>query len=275
MPHLLIIDAMNLIRRVHAAHGDAPANPSAALQSSLNNTQSVCRKLLKQFKPSHVIAVFDSDRAADAPRGWRSALYPEYKAGRKPMPPELKAGLTALQDSFWACGVDALCSASDEADDLIATLANKMAAHGHRATIISTDKGFCQLLSQPQIQIYDYFNKRALDAAFVAQNFGVTPAQLVDFWALTGVSGSHIKGVVGIGPKTAAELLNQFTSLTALLSAHARGDTAPAAMKKLNGQAPAAQLAQQLVRLRTDIALGFNLQALRYPPPPADAPPTK
>jgi hypothetical protein len=116
------------------------------------------------------------------------------------MPDELREGLADLQDAFWECGVDALLSQTDEADDLIATLASGIAQHGASATIISTDKGFCQLIC-PQIRVRDYFNKRWLDAAFVQQQYGVTPTQLVDFWALTGISGSNIKGCPALAPR--------------------------------------------------------------------------
>ena len=116
------------------------------------------------------------------------------------MPTELREGLNELQDAFWECGVDALLSQTDEADDLIATLATGIAQHGARATIISTDKGFCQLIC-PQIQIRDYFNKRWLDATFVEQQYGVAPTQLVDFWALTGIGGSNIKGCPVSAPR--------------------------------------------------------------------------
>lgn len=84
-----------------------------------------------------------------------------------------------------------------------------MACAGHQATIVSTDKGYCQLLS-PTIRIRDYFQKRWLDAPFIASEFGVTPEQLADYWGLAGISSSKVPGVAGIGPKSAAQLLNEF-----------------------------------------------------------------
>jgi protein Xni len=76
----------------------------------------------------------------------------------------------------------------------------KVAQAGHQATIVSTDKGYCQLLS-PTIRIRDYFQKRWLDAPFIASEFGVTPEQLADYWGLAGISSSKVPGVAGIGPK--------------------------------------------------------------------------
>ena len=213
MPHLLIIDALNLIRRLHAVQSQQGLTPAQALLATRANLINTCKKLLAASEPTHAIAVFDGEV-----HSWRKTLYPPYKESRTPMPDELREGLADLQDAFWECGVDALLSQTDEADDLIATLASGIAQHGASATIISTDKGFCQLIC-PQIRVRDYFNKRWLDAAFVQQQYGVTPTQLVDFWALTGISGSNIKGVPGIGPKTATQLLQQYGDLAAMLEA--------------------------------------------------------
>ncbi len=91
----------------------------------------------------------------------------------------------------------------------------KVAQAGHQATIVSTDKGYCQLLS-PTIRIRDYFQKRWLDAPFIASEFGVTPEQLADYWGLAGISSSKVPGVAGIGPKSAAQLLNEFQDLGAV-----------------------------------------------------------
>ncbi len=97
-----------------------------------------------------------------------------------------------------------------------------MAQAGHQATIVSTDKGYCQLLS-PTIRIRDYFQKRWLDAPFIASEFGVTPEQLADYWGLAGISSSKVPGVAGIGPKSAAQLLNEFQDLEGAVRPSGRG----------------------------------------------------
>lgn len=265
MSHLLIIDALNLIRRLHAAPGQ-PADPAAALASTAKRLDGTVNILLREARPSHVLAVFDAEQP-----GWRHVCYPAYKQGRTPMPQELADGMPQLQQVLRQCGVDSLLSAEDEADDLVATLAGHLTRRGQPVTLISTDKGFCQLLPTG-LQIRDYFNRRWLDHAFVAQQYGVAPGQLVDFWALTGISGSHIPGVSGIGPKGAQRLLQRYGTLANLL---AQDPTLPATadearpdplLVKVQAQAEAALLAQRLVRLRDDLPLGFNLKDIRYTP---------
>jgi len=143
------------------------------LQASCQRLQQTVRTILSEVNPSHVVAVFDGDSPS-----WRHQLYPAYKAGRSPMPPELANGMEQLQDSLWQCGVDSLLSEGDEADDLVATLNHKLAGHQQEVTLISTDKGFCQLLDSG-IHIRDYFNRRWLDHAFVEQEYGLPASSLV------------------------------------------------------------------------------------------------
>ncbi|WP_116472357.1 flap endonuclease Xni [Zobellella maritima] len=251
---LLIIDALNLIRRIYAVQTTQHQDEASQLAATRATVEQVARKLLGQFTPSHVVAVFDG-----APEGFRHRLFPDYKAGRPPMPGPLAAHMDELQQSLWQLGIDALLSDTDEADDLIATLANTLAAHRRQVTIISTDKGFCQLLN-PWVRLWDHFNQRWLDSAHVQQQYGLAVGQLVDYWALTGVSGSGIKGVPGIGPKRAKSLLQQHGSLDQLLMAPAETRDE----KTVHQHGSQALLARQLVRLVDDIELGFNLKDLRY-----------
>ncbi|WP_028024364.1 flap endonuclease Xni [Enterovibrio calviensis] len=252
--HLVIIDAMNLIRRVHAAQ----PNPD-----DIASTAQVCcralNKIIRSSEPTHMVAVFDH---TEQDRGWRAELIPEYKQGRKPMPEPLHDGLNIIQDAFWDMGIDSLLSSGDEADDMIATLAVKVASKNGQVTIVSTDKGYCQLL-QPTLRIRDYFQQRWLDSPFIEKEFTVLPIQLVDYWGLVGISSSGVSGVPGIGPKTAATLLQRYNTLEQIFAAD---DIEPKWQKKLEGNQELAQHCKQVATLKTDIALGFNLQDIRYTP---------
>lgn len=246
--HLLIIDALNLIRRLHAVQG-SPCRDScvAALHQLLGHTQ-----------PTHVVAVFDSHERLP---GWRHELLSDYKAGRPPMPEDLQLEMPALQEAFRAAGVSCWVADLDEADDLAATLAVKMADAGHQATIVSTDKGYCQLLA-PNIRIRDYFQKRWLDVPFIEHEFGVTPAQLPDYWGLCGISSSKIPGVPGIGPKSARELMSQFGSLDAI---YQQWDQVPSKWQgKLQEQREMAEICRKVSTLKRDLVLQGNLNTLRY-----------
>lgn len=245
--HLLIIDALNLIRRIHAVQGSPCV---VACQHAVN-------QLIQHSQPSHAVAVFDEDDRHDS---WRHQCLPDYKAGRSPMPDNLFAELPELKAAFAGQGIASWHAVGQEADDLAATLSAKVTGAGHQVTIVSTDKGYCQLLA-PEVQIRDYFQKRWLDMPFVQSSFGVLPAQLTDYWGLAGISSSKIPGVPGIGPKTAAILLNQYPTLEVL---YQHLDEVPEKWRgKLREHQEMAYCCRRVATLQTDVVLKGNLQQLR------------
>lgn len=248
MIHLLIIDALNLIRRIHAVQGSPCAD----------SCLSAISQLITHTSPSHIVAVFDEEGRHHS---WRHEKLSDYKAGRQPMPENLHAELPILKSSFEAKGIHCWQSQGDEADDLAATLAKKVADAGHTVTIVSTDKGYCQLLS-PSIRIRDYFQKRWLDVPFIKEEFGVTPQQLPDYWGLAGISSSKIPGIAGIGAKSATQLLQQYQSIENLYANLEHLDEKW--QKKLIGQLNIALLCREVATLKTDIKLQGNLNQLRY-----------
>lgn len=265
--HLVLIDALNLIRRIYAVQ-ERPFIQSKnqqddvlsdkTLQQVLFNTEEACIKALENIvkihNASHALAVFDSKNPC-----WRYTIYPDYKKGRKQMPSHLADKLPNIQDTFLTLGVDSLLSEEDEADDLIATLSTKMALHGQKVTIISTDKGFLPLLT-PNIHVYDYFNRRNLDDVYVKDKFDVKPSQLIDLWTLTGDTTNKIPGVAGIGQITAANLLNEYGSLTGILNS----DEIKVSIKnKLEESDKQISLSKKLLAHKQDIPLGFNLKDIR------------
>jgi len=265
--HLVLIDALNLIRRIYAVQERPFVQSKEQLTNELSektqqqvlfNTQQACSKaldnILKHQQASHALAVFDSHKPC-----WRYELFSDYKKGRKKMSPALAKELPNIQDGFLQLGVDSLVSEEDEADDLIATLATKMALHGQDVTIISTDKGFLSLLS-PNIHIYDYFNRRYLDEKYVKDKFDIKPTQLIDLWTLTGDNTNKIPGVTGIGQITASGLLNEYGSLGAIL----KSDQVKAAIQeKLSNSEEQIVLSRKLLTLKQNIPLGFNLKDIR------------
>ncbi len=176
------------------------------------------------------------------------------------MPETLVAEMPALRAAFEQRGSAAGPRRAAKRTISPPPAAVKVARAGHQATIVSTDKGYCQLLS-PTIRIRDYFQKRWLDAPFIASEFGVTPEQLADYWGLAGISSSKVPGVAGIGPKSAAQLLNEFQDLEGL---YARLAEVPEKWrKKLAAHQEMAFTCREVARLQTDLQLDGNLQQLR------------
>lgn len=254
---LLIIDAMNLIRRIYAVQEKQNKNNQFALSATNNTACNALQKLLRAHAPTHVICVFDSHQES-----WRHEIAPDYKQGRKPIPETLKAYLPQIQDAFYEMGIESLVTEQDEADDLIATLAHKVGERQQRSVIVSTDKGFYQLLNA-YTTIYDYFQSLHMDSYYVEHKLGLKIPQLIDYWAITGISSSHIKGVEGVGNKGALSLLQEFQSLDNMLQQTEDADT-DKRLLKVKKHSNDALLAKQLVSLKNQIDLGFNLKDLRY-----------
>ncbi len=253
---LLLVDALNLIRRVYAAQ-PGEDGPERADGARLASSQSL-RRALRQGEPTHAACVFDGEGPS-----WRHRLDPGYKQGHAPMPEPLRLALGGFREAFREVGVASLELPGLEADDVIATIAVKAAAAGAAVIVLSTDKIFAELLPAG-VRVRDHFRNREIDAAGVVTKFGARPEQLADFFALVGDRGNNIPGVPGVGAKTAARLLARFATLDeALQAAVTMGDKLG---ERLREHAEAARRCRRLVGLRTDLELGTNLNELRYRP---------
>lgn len=254
---VLIVDALNLIRRVYAATPEE-ADPQH-FDGALTATVQSLRRAVKSAAPTHAVAVFDGTEPT-----WRHDLYEEYKAGRKPMPEALREGLGRYRVAFEEVGVQSVTKPDLEADDIAATLASKVAERDGDALILSTDKVYCQLLSE-RIGIRDHFQKLDVNRGYVVEKFGVGPERLVDFWALAGNASTHIPGVTGVGAKTAASLLEEHGSLENVLAAAANMDGKIG--ERLREEAELARVSYRLAELRRDLDLGWNLKMFRLEAP--------
>lgn len=253
MNKLLIIDGMNLVRRIHAAQPNE--SDVTGLKERVNGA---CRKLLKFHAPTHATIVWDGDAVS-----WRKTLYEDYKKGRKPMPEALADGLNDIKAYLTEHQLHSI-DAESEADDVIATLATKLVNSNGEAIIVSTDKGFSQL-NHPSIKQWDHFNQTYLTIEEMEQKLGIERTQLIDYLALAGDSGNKIPGVPGIGPKSAVELLRIYRSLANIYNSIDKVGSKQA--KKLEEGKQMARLSYKLVQLKTDMPLSVNLKQFRIDSP--------
>lgn len=253
----LLIDGMNLIRRVYAAVPDDDSG-GGHFEGVVLSCERCLRRALRHHQPTHAVNVLDAGE-----RSWRYERFADYKAGRLPTPAPLLEGMPRLVDLFAEQGIKTLSPPESEADDVLATLATGISDHGGRSVILSTNKSMCQLLSQ-NIEVYDHFTDRAMDRDFVHDRFGVAPEQLVDLLALTGERRLNIPGVHSIGIRTAAKLVADYGDLSHIIEA---AEEIPGKLgAKLRQGSDAAWLAYELMQLRSTVALGANLNQFRYTP---------
>ena len=156
---MLLIDALNLIRRVYAAQPgeDGPERAEGARASSVQSL----RRALRRCSPTHAACVFDGGG-----KSWRHELDPGYKLGHAPMPEALREALDGYREAFRRIGVVSLGYPGLEADDVIATIAVKTAAAGAEVIVLSTDKIFGELLASG-VRVRDHFRDREIDATAV------------------------------------------------------------------------------------------------------------
>ena len=211
---LLLIDGSSYLYRAYhampdlrAVAGDPQSAPTGAIRGMVNMLQS----LRKDFPALYVACVFD----AKGPT-FRDAIYPEYKANRSPMPPDLREQIEPIHELVRLMGWKVLDVPGVEADDVIGTLAHQAAQQGLEVVIVSGDKDLAQLVNQ-QIVIIDTMNGKRRDMAGVMEEFGVTPAQMLDYQTLVGDSVDNVPGVPKVGPKTAVKWLAEFGSLQSIV----------------------------------------------------------
>ena len=167
--------------------------------------------LIERRRPEYLAVAFDESLDG----GFRQELFPAYKANREPAPAELKRQFALCREYCRHLGVAEFAHARFEADDLIGTLAARARAAGLRVTVVSRDKDLSQLLGPGDVY-WDYSDANEYRYDDLAGRFGVAPPRMADYLALTGDSVDNIPGVPGVGPKTAAALLNAFDSLEAI-----------------------------------------------------------
>jgi DNA polymerase I len=220
-------------------------------------------KLLKDAHPARLAIVFDSPK-----KTFRADLFQSYKANRTSPPNDLVVQIPYIHRAVEAFRIKSLVLPGYEADDVIGTLATRAARRRIETVIVTGDKDFMQLVG-PHVTLWDtMFNKRT-GAREVRDKVGVEPKSVVDFMALMGDSIDNIKGVPGVGEKTASALIQRFGSLDNLL-AHLdeleRSDLRGA--KKL---APLiaqhrgdVELARKLVRIDTDTPISVEIDELDF-----------
>lgn len=211
-----LLDAHNLLHRYH--HAGSVQLQGGRQVHAVRGLASLVTRLRREHRPSGVAAVFDAGHSG------RADILPEYKSGRSPTLPELVEQIGMAHTYLPRFGCDTIRVDGYEADDVISTLAVAMRAAGTPVYVVTGDKDLHALISdaEPHCAVFNRppgkgSDWRLFDESSVLKRFGVAPFQLLDLLALTGDDSDGIRGVPGIGPKTAADLIKAYGSLDHLL----------------------------------------------------------
>lgn len=256
---LMIVDGNALLHR--AWHALPPlTDRRGRLVNAVYGFLTTLFRAVKDWQPELLTVAFDRPG-----KTFRHDAYGEYKATRVKQPDELYAQIPILEEVLRALGVPVLGAEGYEADDVLGTLAERAGRETEMETLILTgDLDTLQLVS-PKTKVLTLkkgITDTALyDAAAVRERYGLAPEQMVDYKALRGDPSDNIKGVAGVGEKTAAELLKAFGSVEKLYASIKKGKTRslkPALVKKLLAGEQDATLAKDLVTIRRDLELDWN-----------------
>jgi DNA polymerase-1 len=250
----LLFDGHSHAYRAYYAIRDLTA-PDGRPVNALFGFWRVVLRTLRAYPSAYVAAVFDAGG-----KTFRHELLSEYKATRKPMPDDLAQQLPLIEKLLGILGIPVLSEKGVEGDDVLASLALRAAAEGFTCLVSTSDKDMAQIVGE-HIELLRPAGKgegdgaERLDREAVLRRFGVLPEQIVDFLALVGDVTDNVPGVPTVGEKTASQLLAQFGSLDALMRdvEQVRNERVRRALVE---HQEAARLAQNLIRLRTDVAAG-------------------
>ncbi|HEY3638622.1 MAG TPA: DNA polymerase I [Rhizomicrobium sp.] len=265
--HLYLVDGSGYLFRAYHALPPLSRKSDGLPTGAVSGFSNMLWKLLEDMRagdrPTHLAVIFDAGKTT-----FRNDIYPAYKANRPDPPEDLIPQFPLVRDATRAFGVACIEEPGYEADDLIATYARLAREAGARTTIVSSDKDLMQLVVDGEIELFDTMKNKRLASAEVMEKFGVPPSKVVEVQALAGDSVDNVPGVRGIGVKTAAELINSFGSLEALLS-RTQEIKQPKRRETLIENAENARISLRLVQLDDRVPLKTVLDefAVRDPEP--------
>lgn len=253
---LLVVDGNSLGHRAwHAYERSGMASPDGTPLFAVHGFLALLAGIIDRVRPDALVVGFD-DRTTSV----RRQVYPDYKTGRAATDPDLYAQLDTLPGLLAELGVQVITPAGLEADDVLGSAAAAAEAAGWSCVIATSDKDAFGLISDTTTVLRlmsGLDNSVRMTPATLAEQYGVTPGQYLDYAALVGDTSDALPGVHGIGPKTAAKLLSALGSIDAALADPATTTTAigkAAAAKLATPEARAAiDRNRQLMTIRRDV----------------------
>jgi DNA polymerase-1 len=253
---LIIIDGYSFVFRAYYAMPPLTRPDDGVPVGAVYGFASMLMKLLSGMKPTHIVVVFDSGK-----KTYRNEIYPEYKANRPAPPQDLIPQFPIMREVADAFNITILEQPGFEADDIIATLVRMAKENKEKILIASSDKDLMQLVNH-EVKMYDALRMKLIGEKEVEEKFGVAPSKMRDLLALVGDSSDNIPGLPGIGPKTAAELLNKYNDIPGIL-ANIDDIKQTKRRETIQNGKEVVDLSLTLVSLRNDLEIGIALKDLK------------
>jgi len=226
---------------------------------------NMLRKLMTTSKPDYIAAIFEST----APT-FRSEQFAEYKANRTEMPPDLAEQIPYIRRLIETMRIPVLEFSGYEADDVIGAIAWREPVKPLEVVIVSSDKDMLQLVNKRVFMLNPMKDDEWYDEAKVEEFMGVKPSQVADLLALKGDAIDNIPGAPGIGDKGARDIIAKFGSVEEALNRAAEVER-KMYRESLQNNRTQIELSKQLATIQTEIAVEWDLAALRTQAPNTSA----
>jgi len=253
-PRLVLIDGHSLVYRAFFALPSLTDRDGKMVNAAYGFTSMLLLAL--QEHPDYVLASFDLGG-----RTFRHEELAQYKATRRPTPPELSPQFPLTRDIVRAFGIPIYEVQGVEADDVIGTLARQAREQGLHSTIVTGDLDALQLVNE---DVFVLTSKRGVSETIlytpdrVRERYGLEPIQTVDLKGLVGDVSDNIPGIRGIGEKTAIKLIQEFGSVESLVENRANV-TPPKVQKLLDQHWEQALLSKKMATILLDVDVKLDL----------------
>ena len=254
MKTLYVVDGhAQIFRAYYAPFSAALSSPDGEPTKATFLFTQVLLNLLRDQKPDYLAVALDyGDDSTE-----RKAFYPEYKANRDAAPEDLAPQVQRIVEILGVLGIPAFSIRGQEADDIIASIVERLAGEDIEVWIVSRDKDLHQLLTT-KVRLWDPQKPDlVLDPETLRETKGYTPEQAVEIQTLTGDSTDNVPGVPGIGPKKALALIEKYGSVQEVV--RNSSELTPKMRENVEAHGERFDLTRRLVTLRRDVDLDFRL----------------
>lgn len=255
---IVLIDGHSILNRAFYGVPDL-TNSSGFHTNAIYGFLNIMFKIVGEEAPQYLAVAFD----VSAPT-FRHEMFAEYKGTRKQMPDELRQQVPVMKEVLKAMGIKTIEQAGLEADDLLGTIAKRMAKQGLEVSVISGDRDLLQL-AQEDIKIRIPKTKRGTtevedyNPKDVLEKYQVTPLQIIELKALMGDASDNIPGVPGIGEKTATKIIVEYGNIENAF-AHVDEIKPNKAKEALRDHFDKAILSKELATINIDCGIDFSLE---------------
>ena len=257
MKKLVIIDGKSVFYRGYYAMGNLSLEDGTPT-GGVYGFASLAFEVIRKLKPDYVVVAWDKKGTSTAKR---SAIYPEYKAGRKKAPDDFYEQIPLLKDFLKTLGWPLFETDGYEADDILGTLAVQANKLGVEANLITSDLDMLQLIDE-NTKVFamkrGFSDIEEFDLEYFENKYGLKQSQFLDLKALQGDSSDNIPGVPGIGPKTATQLLQEFFTLEGIYENLEK--IKPAWRKKLEDGKDLAFMSKKIAEIFLDAPVELNFE---------------